>query len=217
LPSFCREETIEENETNKNKFITKFIKFQTKIPMPTKNLLPIILGIALGHVSFGIAQKPSQNTVFGGLVPIALDPSTQLLDVVQLRQNFRKQPEMVKALRQSDFVFSNRYHLSGHFAMALDPIFPKPMTCFDHEDMRGFEYWSRSDDWVGKTGLYLTTQELHFKENSVATYGEYFKTVKKIGEIPLDRGGYEINRIFVYQGVELLKPFPRPLQNSQGA
>ena len=198
--------------------------WQQKTPNITRRWLtgctiaiPIILGITLGHISFGIAQKPSQNTVFGGLVPIASDPSTQLLDVVQLRQNFRKQPEMVKALQQSDFVFSNRYHLAGHFAMALDPIFPKPMTCFDPDDMRGFAYWSRKEDWVGKTGLYLTTQELHIKENSVATYGEYFKTVKKIGEIPLDRGGYEINRIFVYQGVELLKPFPRPLQNSQGA
>lgn len=198
--------------------------WQEKAPKVTKRWLTgsaiaivAILSITLGHISFGTTQKPSQTAILGGVLPIAQDPSTQLLDIVQLRQNFRKQPEMVQALRQSDFVFSNRYHLAGHFAMALDPIFPKPMTCFDIEDMRGFDYWSRPTDWVGKTGLYLTTQELHIRENSIATYLPYFKNIRKIGEIPLDRGGFEINRIFVYQATELLKPFPRPLQNSQGA
>lgn len=198
--------------------------WQDKFPRATRRWLvgntiavAAILSLTLGHIGFGTSQQPSQTALLGGVLPIAQDPSTQLLDVVQLRQNFRKQPEMVRALRESDFVFSNRYHLAGHFAMALDPIFPKPMTCFDPEDMRGFEYWSRSEDWVGKTGLYLTTQELHLRENSVATYVSYFKRMKKIGEIPLDRGGFEVNRIMVYQAVELLKPFPRPLQNSQGA
>jgi 4-amino-4-deoxy-L-arabinose transferase-like glycosyltransferase len=197
--------------------------WQDKAPKVTKRWLGgstiavlAILTVTLGHISFGTSQIPSRNP-FIGVLPIASDPSVQLLDVLQLRENFRKQPEMVKALKQSDFVFSNRYHLSGHFAMALDPIFPRPMTCFDIEDMRGFEYWSRPEDWVGKTGLYLTTKELHIAENSVAVYESYFKNLRKIGEIPLDRGGFEINRIFVYQATELLTRFPRPLQNSQGA
>jgi 4-amino-4-deoxy-L-arabinose transferase-like glycosyltransferase len=180
--------------------------------------IPVILAIALFHVSDGIAQKPSQTAILGGLLPADQDPSIQLLDVVQLRDRFRQDPNLMRALTKSDFTFSNRFHLAGHFAMALDPLFPLPMTCFDRNDMRGFSYWSNGKDWVGKTGLYLTTDEFQTPpEDSAQEFRPYFKQFEKVGVVSLQRGGVQINQIHVYLGKTLIKPYPRPRVSSQGA
>jgi 4-amino-4-deoxy-L-arabinose transferase-like glycosyltransferase len=180
--------------------------------------IPVILAIALFHVSDGIAQKPSQNAILGGILPANQDPSIQLLDVIQLRDRIRQDPKLMRALASSDFTFSNRFHLAGHFAMALDPLFPLPMTCFDRNDMRGFSYWSSASDWVGKTGLYLTTDEFQTPpEDSAQEFRPYFKQFEKVGEVALDRGGFTINHIHIYLGKTLLKPYPRPRISSQGA
>lgn len=180
--------------------------------------IPVILALTLFHISDGIAQKPSQSAILGGFLPPAQDPSIQLLDVVQLRDRLRQNSQVMQALRQSDFLFSNRFHLAGHFAMAIDPLFPLPMTCFDPQDTRGFGYWSRSTDWVGKTGLYLTTEEFQTAPlDSSQEFVPYFQTFKKVAEIPLVRGGVTVNRIFIYQGIDLQKPYPRPRKSSVGA
>lgn len=180
--------------------------------------IPIILALTLFHISDGIAQKPSQNALLGGLIPASQDPSIQLLDVVQLRNRFSQNPALMRALKRSDFAFSNRFHLAGHFAMAIDPLFPIPMTCFDARDMRGFGYWSKATDWVGKTGLYLTTDEFQTPpEDSAKTFLPYFKQFEKVGDVALTRGGITVNRIHIYLGKTLIKPYPRPAQSSLGA
>ena len=186
--------------------------------MATSLSIPMILAITLFHISDGIAQKPSQNAIWGGLIPASQDPSIQLLDVVQLRNRFRQNPALIRALKNSDFAFSNRFHLAGHFAMALDPLFPIPMTCFDARDMRGFGYWSKATDWIGKTGLYLTTDEFQTPpEDSASTFLPYFKQFEKVGDIALTRGGVTVNHIHIYLGKTLIKPYPRPVQSSLGA
>lgn len=186
--------------------------------MGTALSISLVLALTLFHISDGIAQKPSQNAILGGFIPASQDPSIQLLDVVQLRDRFRQNPALMRALKSSDFAFSNRFHLAGHFAMALDPLYPIPMTCFDARDMRGFGYWSSATDWIGKTGLYLTTDEFQTPpEDSASTFLPYFKQFEKVGEISLTRGGVPVNRIHVYLGKTLIKPYPRPAQSSLGA
>jgi hypothetical protein len=83
--------------------------------------------------------------------------------------------------------------------------------------MRGFAFWSTAEHWVGKTGLYLTTDKFQTRENSAAEYEPYFASFTKIGEVPLLRGGVEVDRIHVFQGRDMLKPFPRPDRATQGA
>jgi 4-amino-4-deoxy-L-arabinose transferase-like glycosyltransferase len=168
-----------------------------------------LLMIALLHVSAGIFQKPSSNAILGGLVPPQEDASIQLIDVQQLRREFAQSPELMEALRNAGFVFSNRFHLAGHFSMALTPIASAPVTCFE-PDLRGFAFWSTAEQWVGQDGLYVTTDEFQSKVNSAAEFAPYFKSFKKLAELPLRRGGVVIDKIHVFQGKTLLKPYPRP-------
>jgi 4-amino-4-deoxy-L-arabinose transferase-like glycosyltransferase len=181
-------------------------------------IVQLLLLIALSHITWGTFQRPSQTQIFG-LLPanVTQDGSLELIDIEQLRRGFAEQPQLLQALRQSDFVYTNRFHLSGHIGMALTPLDRKPITCFDPRDMRGFAFWSTAAQWVGKTGLYLTTEALQTEEDPNAIYPPYFQSWQKLGEVPLFRGGVLVDRIHVYQGRQLLRPFPRPDRATQGA
>jgi 4-amino-4-deoxy-L-arabinose transferase-like glycosyltransferase len=180
-------------------------------------VITALLLLALSHVSFGTLQRPSQTAILGGFVPIAQDASIQLVDIQQLRQQFERSQPLMQALQKADFVFSNRFHLAGHIAMALKPLHPIPVTCFDRRDMRGFSYWSQATDWLGKDGLYLTSHDFQTQEDSAAEYRPYFKTWVKLAELPLYRGGVEVDRFHIYLGQTLITPFPRPIEGSRGA
>ncbi|MGI0491119.1 ArnT family glycosyltransferase [Alkalinema pantanalense CENA528] len=176
-----------------------------------------LLLLALSHVAGGTLQNPSNTALFGGFISPQEDASVQLVDIVQLRQGFAQQPQLMQALQRSDFIFSNRFHLSGHIAMALKPLRSLPVTCFDKRDMRGFAFWSKETDWLGKTGLYLTSNEYQAKEDSAAEYVPYFRSLKKVGEVPLYRGGVVVDRFHVFLAQDQIKPFPRPREGSKGA
>jgi len=169
-----------------------------------------LLLIALSHITLGTLQKPGQFALFGGVVAPQDDASIQLIDVKQLRREFSRSPKLLAALKDADFMFSNRFHLAGHIAMALTPINSTPITCFDRRDLRGFAFWSTAAQWVGKDALYITTDVFQTQEDSAAEFVPYFEKFTKLGEVKLRRGGVVIDRIHVFQGTKLLKPFPRP-------
>ncbi|MEO0802346.1 MAG: glycosyltransferase family 39 protein [Cyanobacteria bacterium J06642_2] len=175
--------------------------------------LGLSIAIALLHLNAGILQFPSQNAWFGGFIPIADDGSTQLLDIVQLRRKVRQSPEIMKAIASSDFYLSNHWFLSGQTAMTLVPIDRKPITCFSPDDPRGFAYWSQPSDWLGQTGLYVTTSTYRRSldgTDSVATFREYFDSVDPVGEVELERGREAIAMVEFFQATSLERPFPNP-------
>ena len=95
--------------------------------------------------------------------------------------------------------------------MAIAPLHPKPITCFDH-DLRGFAFWSTPEQWVGHRGLLVTTAVQ--ARSALKQYQSYFRDIQKIAEIPLQRGGVIVQTIAIYQCNTLLKPYPRPYGNA---
>jgi 4-amino-4-deoxy-L-arabinose transferase-like glycosyltransferase len=173
------------------------------------SILSLML-ILLLHITAGIAQKPGNYAIFGGFLAPQDDASIQLVDVLQLRRELAKSPQLLAALKETDFVFSNRFHLSGHIAMAITPLSPVPVTCFDKRDLRGFAFWSTAEQWVGKDALYITSNLFQTRENSAAEYVPYFQQFTKLGEVPLRRGDVVVDTFHIFQGTNLLKPYPRP-------
>jgi len=173
-------------------------------------VLSTILLVALLHVATGAFQKPSQYALFGGFLPLKADPSTELIDIQQLRRGFKESPLLSAALHKCSFIFTNRYYLGGPIAMSLKPLANKPITCFDiGNDQRGFAFWSKADEWVGKDALYITTAPFNLRSDLMASYRDHFKSVNQIATIPLRRGGTIINVVYVYQASTLIKPYPR--------
>jgi hypothetical protein len=134
-----------------------------------------------------------------------------MIDIEQLRQAFVDSPQLKAELQKADFVFSNNFFVAGQLGMAIEPL-GKKVTCFD-EDLRGFAYWSKAQDFVGKTSLYITS-ELFLKDERfpqpLDKYKGYFQTIEKIADIPIKRGGQAVQIFPVYRVSPMLKPYPRP-------
>lgn len=167
-----------------------------------------VLLLALLHVTTGTLQTGSQYALLGGFLSAKDDPSTQLIDVEQLRRGFADSPVLSAALQNSSFVFSNGYYLSGPIGMALTPLFHTPVTCFS-KDMRGFAFWSKSDRWLGKDALYITISRFHEMKELTDEFRTYFSSLQEIGTVPMRRGGVVTEVFYVYQAKTLLKPYPR--------
>ena len=171
----------------------------------------LLLSLALSHVALGTFQTPGKSSIFG-LLPIKTDNSTQIFDIEQLRQGFVSNNKLNLALKKADFVFTNRYYLGGQIAMAIEPIFHKPLTCLD-PDPRGFAFWSKPKQWIGKNAIYLGTKTFEVDLDAKNRYPSYFKKITKLGEIPIRRGGEIVETFSVYQAQTMLKAFPRPYGN----
>lgn len=174
-------------------------------------VIVVLLSIALSHIAAGTFQTPSKSAIFG-LLPIKGDNSTQLFDIQQLRQGLSSNAKFSQALKQADFVFTNRYYLGGQIEMAIEPVFHKPLTCFDN-DLRGFAFWSKPKQWVGKNAIYLGSKTFEVDLDAKNRYPSYFQKLTKIGEVPIRRGGEIVETFSVYQAQKMLKPFPRPYGN----
>jgi 4-amino-4-deoxy-L-arabinose transferase-like glycosyltransferase len=172
----------------------------------------LLLSIALAHIEVGAFQIPSKSAIIG-LLPIKGDNSTQLFDIQQLRQGLSNNPQFSQALKSTDFVFTNRYYLGGQIGMAIEPTFHKPITCFD-EDLRGFAFWSKPTQWLGKNAIYLGTKTFEVDLDVNQRYSSYFQKITKLGELPILRGGEVVETFSIYQAQKLLKPYPRPYGNS---
>jgi hypothetical protein len=172
-------------------------------------MVTVLMVLTLVHTSAGLVQKPGNYSFLGQFWAAESDPSTQLIDIRQLRQGFVTSPILKTALEASDFVFTNRYFLGGQIGMALQPLGDHPLTCFD-SDLRGFAFWSTPDQWLGQNALYVTSALFQQGEDPVARYGDYFESLTPIGEIPIRRGGEVVQTFLVYEAKQLLKPYPRP-------
>jgi hypothetical protein len=171
----------------------------------------ILVSIGLVHIADGKFKIPSKSAITG-VLPISQDKSTQLIDIEQLRQGFSRNPQLDLALKKADFVFTNRYYLGGQIAMAIEPIYHRSITCFD-DDLRGFAFWSKPKDWVGKNAIYLGTKTFEVDLDAKNRYPQYFSNLTKLGEIPIVRGGIVVETFSVYQAQNMLKSYPRPYGN----
>jgi hypothetical protein len=149
--------------------------------------------------------------VFGGLIPVTVDGSVQLVDIQQVRRGFEESDPLTRALQQADFVFADDIFMAGYVGMALAPLDHPPIICFN-DDLRGFAFWSTAAEWVGKNGLYLAPK----RQLNTAKYASYFESFEQIGEIPIWRGGTIVDVFQIYQGKNLLKPYPRLYGTSNG-
>jgi hypothetical protein len=166
----------------------------------------IILTLALSHVSNGLIQKGGTGAIFGGFWAAKDDPSTQLIDIKQIRQAFLDSPIFEAELAKAKYVFSNNFFVAGQLGMAIAPITDAPITCFD-KDLRGFAFWESALPWVGQDGLYIASALF---EEPISKYDGYFQSLTPLPDIPIKRGGEVVQVFHVYRASKLLQPYPRP-------
>ena len=165
-----------------------------------------ILLLLLLHTRTGAFHKFSQYPIFGNFFTPQNDPTKELIDIKQLRNGFAQSPELMKALDETTFIFSNAYYLAGLIDLALRPLKDIPVTCFSY-DMRGFLFWYDSNEWVGKDGLYVTLGQFHEMTHLKNDFIRYFEEFQEISTVPIRLGGVVVNVFHVYKAKTLLKPY----------
>lgn len=165
--------------------------------------------VALLHVTTGTFQKPSHYALGGGLVSPQQDPSTELLDVVQIRQRLAADPALLAELQATDFIFTNEYYLGGYVDMAVRPLTDAPVTSLT-QDPRGFAIWFKPADWVGQNAIYMTLQQFAEQPEVTDRYREYFDSIEEIGTVSTERGGAVTETIHLYRAQNFKRPYIYP-------
>lgn len=166
----------------------------------------IILLLLLLHTTTGTFYKSSQYSPLGNFFTSQNDPTKELIDIEQLRKVFSQSSELMNALDETTFIFTNAYYLAGLIDLALRPLKNIPVTCFSY-DMRGFIFWHDTNQWVGKDGLYITLEEFHKMPHLKNDFSRYFEEFQEIGTVPISLGGVVVNVFHVYKAKTFLKPY----------
>lgn len=184
---------------------------QTKVRrwlMTSAWTIGVLLMFALTHITLGTLQKPSEYALLGGVVSIKQDPSTELIDVMQLRRLFNGSDEFKAAIASVDFVLTSEYWLSGYLALAMPKDASLPVSSFT-SDPRGHAFWFEPEQWMGKDALFVSLDR-NSRREEVDAITPYFSSLTLLTQIATQRGGETSETFYLYSAKNLRQPYPFP-------
>jgi hypothetical protein len=104
--------------------------------------------------------------------------------------------------RRNTFLFTNHWYDSGQLAFCTRNQLP--VTCYNQGDARGFAYWSKPEEWVGKDGLLVTVEETV----NLEAWKPYFEQIELLDSFSMTRGGKPFRPVTVYICTNQRHPFP---------
>lgn len=180
-------------------------EWMAKWPRFTTNWLKVQAAIVLVVMSGVLLQSCL------GLIPLRRDPTLEMKDwsPIVARLEERGLTDLPRT-----FFFTRSWFESGHLAFAMHNRYP--VACFD-VDARGFAYWSKPLDWLGRDGILLSHGD---NPNEPGAFVPYFRKIVLIDEFPETRNGQPVgNRtIRVFHCIDQKLAFPfraRPPQPGQ--
>ncbi len=168
----------------------------------------IVLMFTLTHITLGTLQKSGDRALFGGIIPIEADPSTELIDVMQLRSRFEQSEEFTSAINTTSFVITSKYWLSGYVALAMPEDIALPVSSFT-TDPRGHAFWFNPQQWIGKDAL-LISLDRETRIEEVGAIAPYFETITPLTQIATKRGGEVSETFYLYKAENLQRPYLYP-------
>jgi hypothetical protein len=109
------------------------------------------------------------------------------------------------------FIFTRYWYQSAQIAYALGDT--RPVLCYNAEDPRGFAFWSRPEDWIGRDGvLVLFGSEA---EAVASIFGRWFTQVQAVCEFWVERSGKPVRHVRLYRCVQQRLAFPFGLDRSE--
>jgi 4-amino-4-deoxy-L-arabinose transferase-like glycosyltransferase len=103
------------------------------------------------------------------------------------------------------FLFTNQWDHSGELAFAIRNR--RPVTCYHSFDARGFAFWSKPEDYLGRTGLLVVIDE---KDEALTRkeYELFFERMTVAAEFPMMRGSQPFLPVKVYRCENQRAPYP---------
>jgi 4-amino-4-deoxy-L-arabinose transferase-like glycosyltransferase len=110
------------------------------------------------------------------------------------------------------FVFTHYWYHSAQLAYALGGT--SPVLCYNADDSRGFAYWSRPEEWVGRDGVLVLVGDE--PEIVAQYYARWFTHSERVSEFAVERHGKPVRRIRLYRCTRQRVAFPfRPSHAAQ--
>ena len=148
-----------------------------------------ILAIAIGEYRYGWLQRDGHGG--WGLVDTRTDPTLDLYGWDQVADRI-KQLGLIDDPRS--FVFTSYWYQSAHLAHALGG--KQPVACYNADDPRGFAFWSRPEEWIGRDGILVVVGEI---ESWPRYFGRWFSSVEPVSDFWVERNGKPVRRIQLYR------------------
>jgi hypothetical protein len=157
----------------------------------------LLITLAIGQARWGVFT-PHQATA-GKKAP--LDPTLDAYGWDQVAREVTRLAQTQPA--PPAFIATSRWFLSAQLAAALD--IPVPVLCLHARDARGFAFWSRPEDWLGKDGFLVTLEPTSVEP---AVYDRYFERIEPLGTVSVLRAGGSVRRFQIHRLVRMTLPFP---------
>lgn len=143
-----------------------------------------------------------------GLLDTRTDPTLDLYGWDQVADRIRT---LGLVDDPGSFVFTRYWYQSAQLSHALGP--DRPALCYNTEDPRGFAFWSRPEDWIGRDGvLVLVGPE---PEGFVRYFGRWFTRVEPAADFEVERHGKPVRRIRLYRCIHQRTAFPFSLDKGE--
>ncbi len=172
----------------------------------------VVLAVALVQFHTGWLQRGKGGAM--GVVDIHTDPTLDLYGWDQVADRMR---ELGLLDDPQTFVFTRYWYQSAQIAYSLGG--ERPVLCYNADDPRGFAFWSRPEDWVGRDGILVTVNEpdnLETRTHGEAPYyARWFEQVAHVADFWVERGGKPVRHIGLYRCVNQRIAYPFGLDRSE--
>jgi hypothetical protein len=158
----------------------------------------IALAFAIGEYRYGWLQRDGRGG--WGVVDTRTDPTLDLYGWDQVADRI-KQLGLVDDPRS--FVFTSYWYQSAHLAHALGR--ERAVLCYNADDPRGFAFWSRPDEWIGRDGTLVVVGEI---QTWPRYFGHWFRSVEPVADFWVERNGKPVRRIQLYRCRQQRLAFP---------
>ncbi|CAN5805765.1 hypothetical protein BH23PLA1_BH23PLA1_22770 [soil metagenome] len=154
--------------------------------------------LAVGQSKFGVIPKEGRGAL-GWLDP-AQDPTRDLFGWDQIALELDRRGLLD---RPDTFVFSGHWYVSGQLALAVGDR--APVLCYNEGDARGFAYWSRPEDWIGRDGILIAIDDRSAEPDC---FERWFDRIEPLGQFEIVRAGATIRPVRLFRCVGQRRAFP---------
>jgi len=130
------------------------------------------------------------------------DPTFECIDFTALEAAFAERGLLGQ---KNVFVFSDWWHRAGKVDYGLKGKLP--VLALNWNDPRNFAFFDRTERWLGKDGILVTTKT---HDEALIHYGRYFAHISALGEVIVGRRGRHELTLYLYRCETLQRPYPLP-------
>jgi hypothetical protein len=165
----------------------------------------LLVLFATGEYRFGWLQRDGGGG--WGLVDVRTDPTLDLYGWDQVADRIT-QLGLVDDPRT--FVFSSYWYQSAHLAYALGR--DRSVLCYNADDPRGFAFWSRPEEWIGRDGVLVVVGEI---QSWPRYFARWFRSVEPVADFWVQRNGKPVRRIQLYRCTQQRLAFPFAIDRAE--